>query len=115
MERDDSCQSICSRRDWLRGAAALVVAGGAGLSGPLPAATGGTIDLHHHILPPAYLAARREQWRRISVGFPAASDWTPHRSIDEMDRNGVRTAVASISVPGVWNGVAGCGVGQDLQ
>ena len=107
MERDDSCQSICSRREWLRGAGALLVAGGAGLSGPLPAATGGTIDLHHHILPPAYLAARREQWRRISVGFPAASDWTPRRSIDEMDRNGVATAVASISVPGVWNGVAG--------
>jgi 6-methylsalicylate decarboxylase len=118
MERNDSCYSpdqparrssavSCSRRDWLRGSGAMLVAAGAGLSRPLPAATGGTIDIHHHILPPAYLAARRDQWRRITVGFPAASDWRPHRSIDDMDRNGVRTAVASISVPGVWNGVAG--------
>jgi predicted TIM-barrel fold metal-dependent hydrolase len=29
-------------------------------------------------------------------------DWTPARAIEEMDQNGIATAVSSIAVPGVW-------------
>jgi predicted TIM-barrel fold metal-dependent hydrolase len=96
-----------SRRAFVVGAGAMLLANGTGLGRPRSTAGRGVIDVHHHILPPAYLAARRDQWRRISVGFPAASDWTPQRSIDDMDRSEVRTAVVSISVPGVWNGNVG--------
>jgi 6-methylsalicylate decarboxylase len=30
--------------------------------------------------------------------------WTPEQSIAEMDRNGVATAITSLSDPGVWSG-----------
>ena len=101
------CVETHSRRAFVLGAGAMLLASGTGLGRPGAAAGGASIDVHHHILPPAYLAARLEQWHRISVGFPAASNWTPQRSIDDMDRGDVRTAVVSISVPGVWNGDAG--------
>lgn len=65
------------------------------------------IDVHHHIVPPRYLldlgkerlgaAAAASVWQRISA-------WTPERSIEEMDRTGVATAVTSVSAPGVWFG-----------
>ena len=67
------------------------------------------IDVHHHILPPAYMAEARErvlalaQGRRIS---PAVAQWTPEAALAEMDANGVATAVVSISIPGVSFGAA---------
>jgi 6-methylsalicylate decarboxylase len=65
------------------------------------------VDVHHHILPPVYMAEARErvlalaQGRRIS---PAVTEWTPQKALAEMDENGVATAVVSISIPGVWFG-----------
>src|SRR6266851_4208234 len=56
------------------------------------------IDVHHHILPPEYMsaiAARR--------GVPAP-DWSPARSLEEIDRAGIATAVLSLVQPGVWFG-----------
>jgi len=63
------------------------------------------IDTHHHILPPVYVEQERdrimEAARMIPPGF---IDWTPRRSIEEMDQNAVASAIASISTPGVWSG-----------
>ena len=59
------------------------------------------IDVHHHILPPDYVA-------RVGadrIGAPSASGkmpvWEPARSIETMDRNGIATALTSISSPGL--------------
>src|ERR1051326_5794536 len=65
----------------------------------------GRIDVHHHFFPPHYMAQQRA---RIPPGarIPASQllSWTPEQSLEIMDRNGIATAVASISIPGVWYG-----------
>ena len=63
----------------------------------------GRIDLHHHFLPPAYMA---EEQKRTSVahGLTDMLSWTPEKSIAEMDKAGIAFAFASTSTPGVWYG-----------
>jgi aminocarboxymuconate-semialdehyde decarboxylase len=63
----------------------------------------GFVDVHHHILPPAYLAALGE---RIGVQglIGKTPDWNPSISLEAMDRNGISTAITSISSPGIWFG-----------
>jgi len=61
------------------------------------------IDVHHHIWPSDYVA--REHERVLAVTSNLASlQWTPQRSIDEMDKAGIDTAIVSISTPGIWFG-----------
>jgi 6-methylsalicylate decarboxylase len=57
------------------------------------------IDVHHHYIPPfhaEYIASRRDR------GRPPA--WSVAMSLEEMDRNGIATAVTSLAQPGVWFG-----------
>lgn len=62
--------------------------------------TGHRIDVHHHILPPDYVAQVGDgKIAPISVAGKTP-DWTPDRSIEVMDRHGIATAVTSISAPG---------------
>ena len=58
------------------------------------------VDMHHHVLSPAMLAKRRD------LGQDNLADWTPARSIELMDKNGVTAAVVSVSTPGIWFGKA---------
>ena len=60
------------------------------------------IDIHHHLYPPEYLAALG---RHVKVP-PVVGNWTPQRSLDQMDSAGIRTAVLSVTAPGVWFGDA---------
>jgi 6-methylsalicylate decarboxylase len=64
------------------------------------------IDVHHHILPPIYMAEARERVIAQGQGYLPAPvlQWTPANTVAEMDQNGVATAVVSISTPGVWFG-----------
>src|SRR3977135_2327947 len=66
----------------------------------------GIIDTHHHIYPPNFTA--KNLARIVADGSPYASGlyapWTPTYSLDQRDQNGVATAIASISSPGVWFG-----------
>ena len=64
------------------------------------------IDVHHHFLAPAYLARKREQVIRISSGINSVLEWTPQRSLEMMDANGVERSFLSLSAPGVWFGNA---------
>jgi predicted TIM-barrel fold metal-dependent hydrolase len=55
------------------------------------------IDVHHHHSPPVYLAALKAR----NLGQPPTLAWTPEKSIEDMDKAGVATALASITTPGL--------------
>src|SRR3989454_3815880 len=52
------------------------------------------IDVHHHHTPPPYLAAITAR----NIPGPVR-DWTPEKSIGDMDKAGVATAMTSITTP----------------
>jgi predicted TIM-barrel fold metal-dependent hydrolase len=58
------------------------------------------IDVHHHLVPPAFIA---EIGKDHPIEAPSRN-WSPARSIEDMDRAGVATAVTSITAPGLWFG-----------
>jgi 6-methylsalicylate decarboxylase len=66
------------------------------------------IDVHHHIVPPFYLAQNRHRIAESRGGqiSPAWLGWTPEKALADMDKHGVTTAVISLSTPGVWFGDA---------
>ena len=87
---------MINRRDFLVALASL---------GTIPAwaqapARGQRIDVHHHILPPEYVnaIAKRRETR--------VPDWSPQRSLDELDGAGIATAMLSLVNPGPWFGDA---------
>jgi 6-methylsalicylate decarboxylase len=63
------------------------------------------IDTHHHIYPPHYVAKEEQRLRATTHAlFAKVQAWTPRQAVEAMDRNGIATAVVSISAPGVWFG-----------
>jgi len=65
------------------------------------------IDVHHHIVPPFYLAENREHLAGPTGQInPAWTSWEPRKALDAMDEHGVATAVLSLSTPGIWFGDA---------
>jgi predicted TIM-barrel fold metal-dependent hydrolase len=67
---------------------------------------GRLVDVHHHVVPPFYLAENRQRIagspsRAVS---PAWLEWSPHKSVEAMDEHGVATAMVSLSTPGLWFG-----------
>jgi 6-methylsalicylate decarboxylase len=63
----------------------------------------GRIDIHHHVIPPAFLEAMANKGISQVAGAPLPK-WTPEASIAVMDMNGIQTAMTSISAPGVYFG-----------
>jgi len=59
----------------------------------------GRIDVHHHFYAPEYRDVM-ESYARM----PQVSDWTLQRTLEEMDRNNVDTAMLSLSPPGIHRG-----------
>lgn len=55
------------------------------------------IDVHHHHFPPFYQA----ELARQKLGHAPALAWTPARSLDDMDRADVATAIVSLTAPGL--------------
>jgi len=62
------------------------------------------IDVHHHIIPPVYL----EAMRRVGIADPIPGvdypAWDMQTTLAVMDRQGIATAIVSISEPGVYFG-----------
>jgi predicted TIM-barrel fold metal-dependent hydrolase len=102
---DVSSCSLPSRRHVLAGAAAL------GVSSLLPVCGAHgqgikhkVIDTHHHFYPPGYQKAWLdwEDARKIPH-FTNQVGWTREKSVEELDKNGVVSAVLSVaSTPGTW-------------
>ena len=94
---------MLERRQFLVGLAALAAAGlvpAAYVIGQAPAARSRSIDIHHHFGPPewcSFLAARK-------LLLNVWDGWTPARSVGELDKAGVATAMVSITYPGIWLG-----------
>src|SRR5579863_8651176 len=95
-----------SRRDLLYGIAALGASavlpdfGSAAQSGSSAAPRPFRIDTHHHFTVPKLLAESAAK----GVTQAGLQDWTPQKSLDQMDKGGVATSIISISDPGVWFG-----------
>lgn len=89
---------MLGRRDVLAAFAATVVAG-AIKSAPARDAESRPqrIDVHHHLSPPAYIAAANAN----NFGEGPMKSWTVSKSLDDMDKAGVATALLSITTPGV--------------
>jgi predicted TIM-barrel fold metal-dependent hydrolase len=95
-----------SRRDLLFGVAALGASavlpdfGSAAQSGSSAAPRPFRIDTHHHFTVPKLLAESAAK----GVTQAGLQDWTPQKSLDQMDKGAVATSIISISDPGVWFG-----------
>ncbi|RYJ25773.1 long-chain-fatty-acid--CoA ligase [Streptomyces sp. L-9-10] len=70
---------------------------------PLP----GAIDVHAHFITDRLRAAMQAAGHGEPDGMPAIPDWDPEAALTHMDAVGVRTAMLSVSSPGVDFGDAG--------
>ncbi|HEX3398728.1 MAG TPA: amidohydrolase family protein [Acetobacteraceae bacterium] len=82
---------VLGRRGFLAGASALAATAAWADDKPH------RIDVHHHIVPPTWL----EALRRAKLDNALLTAWTPQRSIDDMDRAGIATAITSPTTPQV--------------
>lgn len=64
------------------------------------------IDVHHHILPPEYVALVGDARIGPLILAGKTPTWSAELSIEAMERNGIATAITSISAPGLWVGDA---------
>jgi predicted TIM-barrel fold metal-dependent hydrolase len=92
--------SRVSRRSFVAGGIAGLAVTAAQI--PAPAIAAGNphrVDVHHHYIPPFhadFLASRTDRGR--------TPPWSVALSLEDMDRNGIATAIASVAQPGVWFG-----------
>jgi predicted TIM-barrel fold metal-dependent hydrolase len=89
---------LISRRGFVAGAASLgaLAAGGFGFSRlALGQAAPHRIDVHHHISPPAWVDALK----KAKLDNPLVNNWTPQKSLDDMDKAGVATSIVSPTTP----------------
>lgn len=63
----------------------------------------GRIDVHHHVIPPAFVEAMQAKGI-TKVAGALLPKWTAEKSIEVMDANGIQTAITSLSAPGVHFG-----------
>jgi predicted TIM-barrel fold metal-dependent hydrolase len=91
-----------SRRHFMRGMTGAAAVAVVGLGRPPGAVAQGAepakpfrIDVHHHLSPPTYVAASNAS----NFGDPPMKNWTPARSLEDMDEAGVAVAMLSVTTP----------------
>ncbi|QRM34161.1 amidohydrolase family protein [Microvirga sp. VF16] len=57
------------------------------------------IDVHHHLIPPDFVAAMAARGLTEVAGSPLPVSWTPEASIEIMDANDIATAIVSVPAP----------------
>jgi predicted TIM-barrel fold metal-dependent hydrolase len=80
-----------SRRDFLKAAAAAALVPAAGVVAQNRAPRG-RIDVHHHLLPPAYVKEMEQEMKETNF---TPRPWTPQTSLEAMDKHGVAAAMLS--------------------
>jgi predicted TIM-barrel fold metal-dependent hydrolase len=90
--------SLVSRRGFVVGALAL---GGFAATTATPKAQPQAkphrIDVHHHISPPTWLYAMK----KAKLDNPPMANWSVQKTLDDMDKGGVATAITSPTTPQV--------------
>jgi 6-methylsalicylate decarboxylase len=89
---------VLARRGLLMGASALGAAGllGSARFGSVVAADKPfRIDVHHHISPPTWL----EAVKKARLDNPPMANWSPEKSLEDMEKGGVATAMTSPTTP----------------
>jgi 6-methylsalicylate decarboxylase len=96
--------SAVSRRNFVAGGMAAFGCGAAAVGLQAPASAQETvnaephrIDVHHHISPPGWVRALKT----AGLDSPPVDNWTPQKSLDDMDKAGIATAITSPTLPGV--------------
>ena len=108
------CGCSFTRRRFLTGASRLAAFGGAVLlagewmlAQPAEAKLD-RLDIHSHYAPPAWASVVGEKKNKGLFGLANPigffKDWTPGKSIEQMDEASVATSMLSITTPGVWFG-----------
>jgi len=102
------CSCRPSRRQFLAAFGASAVLPATALCAQTPAAAEkpALIDMHHHIVPPFWFEEVKERISAQGGGriIPTWYGWSPQRAIEELDKNGVATALISMTTPGIWFG-----------
>ncbi len=112
-----SLSAPASRRRFLSGALACAAAASAPETVfaqaklAVPKEKARRIDLHHHFLPPKYMAEEHERLNMThgNLSTNTLLSWSPQHTLEVMDENGVDVGIASISTPGVWFGDVAAG------
>src|SRR5215510_14812960 len=86
-----------SRRQWLVGSSAVLALGTASSFAPKAQVAAHCIDVHHHVSPPTWLDAVK----RMKRDNPPMANWSVQKTLDDMDRGGVATAITSPTTPQV--------------
>ncbi len=97
--------TCCDRRAFLRGAGAAAIGAATGRkafaqSAPAAPEKPFRIDVHHHLCSPGFIAEIKSR----KTGQIPLENWTPEKSLDDMDKGGVATSILSISEPSVHFG-----------
>jgi 6-methylsalicylate decarboxylase len=92
-----SSGTTLNRRHFIAGAAAVAaIALGKGAAAQTADPTRPyRIDVHHHLSPPTYIAASNTS----NFGDPLMKNWTPEKSLADMDKAGVAIAMLSVTTP----------------
>jgi len=114
ITKPDCCGCCLPRRQFLAelGGFAALMTGALMPEGDLraqaPNANQSRIDIHSHYAPPPWVSVVGAQKSRGLFGnanpLGYFKDWTPAKSIEQMDQAGVGTSILSITTPGVWFG-----------
>src|SRR5688572_16261302 len=99
-DRTSSSFAAPSRRSFMLGAGALALstAVGSGRAGAQSTdAKPFRIDFHHHLSPPTYVTASNDG----GFGDPLMKNWTIEKSLADMDKAGIATAMLSVTTPAV--------------
>jgi 6-methylsalicylate decarboxylase len=84
---------LCGRRHVLLGGLGAALLGGSANAAAKPH----RIDVHHHVVPPIWV----EAVKKAKLDNPPMTNWTPEKSLDDMDKAGIATAMLSPMPPQV--------------